>query len=218
LELIIVLAIIGILAAMFFPAVQKARLAADRAVCGNNLKQLGLGLHSYHDMNRFLPFARECPTPWQGGKDPYCQKVGNPLDYTGPNEVWWCPYDNHPGSTLTRTTAGGPMTSSIFPYVEKSMRVFRCPGATDRTSGSPTKGETFQIGYAIDPFIGGRRLEKVGFRAAVFEHDDVPFCTGPDAHFATWPADAAAKADRHSPHRHGETTLVGFTDGSVSRR
>ncbi|WP_254511110.1 DUF1559 domain-containing protein [Anatilimnocola floriformis] len=82
-ELLVVIAIIGVLVALLLPAVQAAREAARRMQCGNNVKQLCLGLQNYHDTFLYLPYGARVRTSggstnwgtsWMTATLPFCEQ------------------------------------------------------------------------------------------------------------------------------------------------
>lgn len=74
-ELLVVIGVSGILASLLMCAVQQARAAASRAACQNNLMQIALALHAFHDVNGGLPYrpnvGRLGELSWMGFVLPY---------------------------------------------------------------------------------------------------------------------------------------------------
>ena len=103
-ELLVVIAIIAVLIALLLPAVQAAREAARRAQCVNNLKQMGIALHNYHDVNGALPLGR---TFQSGTYKPFSQQA-RILQFIEQGTIYntlnfnWGSYDP-PNSTATAT-------------------------------------------------------------------------------------------------------------------
>lgn len=90
-ELLVVIAIIAVLIALLLPAVQQSREAARRASCQNNLKQLGLALHNYHDAYSCFPigaaYQRGTGLSWMVGLLPFLDQAAlfNKFDFVSPS-------------------------------------------------------------------------------------------------------------------------------------
>jgi prepilin-type N-terminal cleavage/methylation domain-containing protein len=108
-ELLVVIAIIAVLIGLLVPAVQKVRESANRLKCANNLKQLGIALHNYHDTNQTWPMAEDsrevytcCWGTWQMLILPYIEQ-----------EAAFRNYQNWGGSDVISTNWPAPTPASV---------------------------------------------------------------------------------------------------------
>jgi prepilin-type N-terminal cleavage/methylation domain-containing protein/prepilin-type processing-associated H-X9-DG protein len=191
-ELLVVIAIIAVLIALLLPAVQAAREAARRAQCVNNLKQLGIALHNYHDVTGRLPWGAG---PW-GWNDwsmhvmmlPYMEQTSM---YNGLNFTNGCADGN----------CGGINTTIVYSKVNG----FLCPSDPDRLTTA--QGHTNYVGNAgsaPNSFYGWNSQSKgsIGAFAGIFCFVGVA-CDSP-------PAPPCGAANGQNPFSIG---FVDITDG-----
>jgi prepilin-type processing-associated H-X9-DG protein/prepilin-type N-terminal cleavage/methylation domain-containing protein len=140
-ELLVVLAIIGILIALLLPAVQRVREAANRIKCANNLKQIGLALHLYHDAELIFPPGIKASSPYTTQEWPYflhyvlpyIEQTGYYDAVGGPNFV--------PGNPWNANTTWPASVNNV------ALALLECPsdGIGDDPKGNPDNGGVLKL-------------------------------------------------------------------------
>ncbi len=196
-ELLVVIAIIAVLIALLLPAVQAAREAARRSQCVNNLKQLGIALHNYHDTAGRLPWGAG---PW-GWNDWSAQVMI--LPYMEQTSIYNA-FNFVSGSVPDKYNGAGTLWLSNTTAVFAKVNTFICPSDTDRITPDTFNGLSLvwahmsyraNGGSAPNVFYGGLN-NSIG-------------CSGPAAGMFEWVGvNEKSQPQRNQPAFPG----VGFAD------
>ncbi|TWT38585.1 DUF1559 domain-containing protein [Blastopirellula retiformator] len=161
-ELLVVIAIIGVLIALLLPAVQQAREAARRMTCSNNLKQIGLSLHNYHDTYNRLPpgIVTSNQLCWSAQLLPFIEQ-GNLWDALGTAGAFDGPWED-----ITAVTTTG--VGNRPPLAQTPLSAFICPS-------DPGGDLNKKLGGASSIYFG--KSNYVGIFSAYYNATD-PVATG----------------------------------------
>jgi prepilin-type N-terminal cleavage/methylation domain-containing protein/prepilin-type processing-associated H-X9-DG protein len=160
-ELLVVIAIIGVLVALLLPAVQAAREAANRSSCSNNLKQLGIAFHNYHDTYKSLPFGAYgcCWGTWQISVQPFMENKGL--------------YDAYDVDDKDDTPVAARYASAKnLPATTKRIATLTCPSDTKNAPISNITSHNYAANFGNTGYSQQATLNGVTFGGAPFSYQD----------------------------------------------
>ncbi|MEX2286559.1 MAG: DUF1559 domain-containing protein [Planctomycetaceae bacterium] len=189
-ELLVVIAIIAILIALLLPAVQQAREAARRTQCRNNLKQLGLALHNYHETHRMFPqaFIVAMRSPSVGSRI-------NAIEWMQSWATAILPFIDQ-GVLADKIEAAGGVAAGVNNSGSPAathLPVFACP-TTPRAADAKAKIR-FAYGWPVIQFVEFDPAAEMSFTSGVSDYVAYQHIDG-QADNAAWPSGSPPSGDK----------------------
>ncbi|MEI7853439.1 MAG: DUF1559 domain-containing protein [Planctomycetota bacterium] len=174
-ELLVVIAIIGILVGLLLPAVQKVREAASRTRCLNNLKQIGLALHGYHDVNARLPSGQ---SPWRNASNTADVWDVTPFEGCWSFLVYILPFIEQE-AIYKKAKAYGSSAANAYswnnPVAAQEMKIYNCPADARGVLAMTAAAAGTSVDQSLTGYLGNAGTTSISMDGVLFMDSKVRF-------------------------------------------